>query len=285
METKVSFKSVKRIVLAVICAIVLITLALSSFSIVPEGYTGNVYRFGELVSTDTGTGLRVHAPFIESIQRIDMRAQVYELDMSCYTKDTQVIESLPVKLTYQYDRAKLDYLIRNVGIKNVESTLIAPNVPSVTKNFVSKYKGEETTQNRPTIEADVEEALRNELVDKGITVMDFNILDVDFEDSFEENIRQKVAAEVAAQTTKNNTARLEEEAHQKVIAAQADADAAKLKADADAYAIQVMQEQLQNSPQYVELIKAQKWDGVLPQVMGNTVNPFTSINGGGTNNE
>lgn len=205
----------------------------------------------------------------------------FELDLSCYTKDTQVIEHLPVKLTYQYDRSKLDYLVRNIGIKNIETTLISPNVPSVTKNFVSRYKGEETTQNRPTIEAGVEDALREELADKGIVVMDFNIVDVDFEDSFEENIRQKVAAEVAAQTTKNNTARLEEEARQKVIAAQAEADAAKLKADADAYAIQVMQEQLQNSPQYVELIKAQKWDGVLPQVMGNTVNPFTSLNSEG----
>lgn len=147
------------------------------------------------------------------------------------------------------------------------------------KNFISKYKGEETTQNRARLEADVEDSLKEELGGLGIVVMDFNILDIDFEDSFEENIRAKVAAEVAAATTRNETLVLEEQARQKVITAQADADAAKLKADADAYAVQVMQEQLQNSPQYVELIKAQKWDGVLPQVMGSTVNPFTSLNG------
>ncbi len=263
--------------LGIVALLAVVTL-IASINIVPEGFTGNRYRLGQLVETDTGSGLKFHAPFIESIQKVDLRAQVYEDTLSAYTKDTQVIESLPVKVTYQYDRAHLDYLVRNVGIKNVQSTLIVPNIPSITKNFIARYKGEETTQNRGKLETDIEESLKAELGDKGIIIMDFNILDIDFEDSFEANIRDKVAAEVAAQTTKNETLILEEQANQKIISAKADADAAKLKADADAYTIHVMQEQLQNSPQYVELVKAQKWNGVLPLVMGNSVNPFTSLN-------
>ena len=46
----------------------------------------------------------------------------------------------------------------------------------------------------------------------------------------------------------------------------------------------VVQEKLDKSPQYIEPIKAQNWDGVLPQVMGNSVNPFVTL-GGDTANE
>lgn len=98
-------KSIRRIILAAVCAVLALIFIIGSVSIVPEGYTGNTYRFGELVNTDTGTGLRVHAPVIETIKRVDLRAQVYAVSLSCYTKDTQVVENLPVKLTYQYDRA------------------------------------------------------------------------------------------------------------------------------------------------------------------------------------
>jgi len=269
----------KKAVKLLAAVIVLAVLLSSSFNTIPEGYTGCTYRFGQLVNTDTGTGLKVHIPFIEQIRRVDIRNHIYETDMMAYTKDTQVVESFPVKVTYMYDRGKLDSIVRNIGINNVESTLLIPNVPSICKNFIGKYKGEELTQNRSRLEAEIEEQLRNELNEYGIIVTDFNILDIDFEDSFEENIRLKVAAEVEAQTTKNKTATLEEQARQKVIAAQADADAEKVKADAEAYAIKVVQEQLNNSPEYVELQRVQKWDGKWPTVMGNTVNPFVDMTG------
>lgn len=260
--------------IAVVFALI---LAFNVFTTVPEGYTGCTYRFGQLVNTDTGTGLKFHLPFIESIKKVDIRAHVNEMDMTAYTKDTQVIESLKTKTTYMYDRGQLDSIIRNIGINNVETTLILPNVSSISKNMTGKYKGEELIQNRSVLQEDIEEELREELAKYGIIVTAFNILDIDFENSFEENIRLKVAAEVEAQTTKNKTATLEEEARQKVIAAQADADAEKVKADAEAYAIKVVQEQLNNSPEYVELQRVQKWDGKWPEVMGSSVNPFVSL--------
>lgn len=283
-NVKKGFPVFRTIGLGVVALLTLV-FVLGSFTIVNEGYTGTRYRLGQLVESDTGTGLKFHLPFVERISKVDIRAHVYETTMAAYTKDTQVVENLPVKITYMYDRSKLDYIIRNIGIKNVETTLIAPNVPSSSKNFVSKYKGEELTQNRSKLEAEVEESLREELGDYGIIITDYNIIDIDFEDNFEENIRLKVAAEVEAQTTKNKTATLEEQARQKVIQAQADADAQKVTADAEAYAIRVVQEQLDKSPQYIEFIKAQNWNGELPQVMGNSVNPFITIGGNTTGGE
>ena len=65
-----------------------------------------------------------------------------------------------------------------------------------------------------------------------------------------------------------------EEAKQIVIEAQAEADSQKLEADAQAYAIQVVQEQLKNSPDYIDYLKITNWNGVLPQVMSDGINPF-----------
>lgn len=225
---KKKFPLIRTIRLGVLALVATIVI-FGSFTVVNEGYIGTRYRLGQLIESDTGTGLQYYLPFVEKISKVDIRAHVYETTMAAHTKDRQVVENLPVKTTYMYDRSKLDYIIRNVGIKNVETTLIAPNVSSTSMNFVSKYKGEELTQNRSKLEAEVEDELRNELSEYGIIIADYNIIDIDFEG----NIRQKGAAEVEDQTTKNKNATLEEQA-------QADADAQKVEADAETYGIQVV---------------------------------------------
>ena len=80
----------------------------------------------------------------------------------------------------------------------------------------------------------------------------------------------------------NKTAEREEEAKQKVIAAQADADSQKIKADAEAYSIQAVQEQLAKSPNYIDYLKINNWNGVLPQAIGTEVNPFIGIDSSAT---
>ena len=51
----------------------------------------------------------------------------------------------------------------------------------------------------------------------------------------------------------------------------------KLKADAEAYSIQAVQEQLAKSPNYIDYLKINNWNGVLPQAIGTEVNPFIGI--------
>ena len=54
---------------------------------------------------------------------------------------------------------------------------------------------------------------------------------------------------------------------------------AEYYSDAEAYAIEAIQEQLRQSPEYIELQGVQKWDGKFPQVMGDGVNPFVMLDG------
>ena len=266
-----------RIPLIIVCTLLALIIIISSIKIIPEGYVGVKYRMATLVDTSIGAGPHVCVPFIEKIRKIDVREQVYEAQTTAYTKDTQTVENIVIKVNYSYSTDKLDVLIRTIGVNNVESKLIMPQLNSVLKNEVGKYKAEELVQNRSALQESVEDSLRINLEEYGVVVTALNIIDVDFEDSFEQTIREKVAAEQEAQKVKNETVKKEELAKQEVIAAEANAQAKKIEADADAYAIKVVQEQLDKSPNYNDYIRAQAWDGKLPEVMGNTVNPFVTM--------
>lgn len=267
----------KIVTVALIILAVVLVLA-NSITVVPEGYIGVKYNLGKIRDSSLQPGAHFYMPFVESIEKVDIREHVYETHQPAYTKDTQTVESIYVKVNYVYTTGMIDSLIRTVGVGNVESTLIVPNLNSILKNTIGKYKAEELIQNRSIAQELVEEELREALEPYGVYITAVNLADIDFEDSFEQTIRDKVAAEQEALRVRNETAAKEEEAKQKVIAAQADADSKKLQADADAYAISVIQAELSKSPEYIELQKIEKWNGEFPTVMGTTVNPFVALN-------
>lgn len=272
-------KTITALVCAGIAAIAAILVAAVSMTTVQEGEIGVKYRFGTIVEDNLGAGLHFCAPFIEDIKRVDIREQIYEMNTTAYTKDTQTVEGLQVKLNYRYDQSELSGLIRNVGIGNVESKLVVPQLNSALKNAIGNYKAEELVQNRSSVQESVEEELREKLSEVGVVVTAFNIENIDFEDSFEEVIRQKVAAEQEALRVQNETVAKEEEAKQKVIAAEAEAESQRIEAEAEAYAIDLIQQQLNASPEYIRLQMVEKWDGHWPEVMGNEVNPFVMMEG------
>ena len=266
-----------KIILPAVLIALLILVVINSITVVPEGYIGVKYNLGKIRDSSLQPGAHFSIPFIQNIEKVDIREHVYETHQPAYTKDTQTVESIYVKVNYVYATGQIDSLIRTVGVGNVESTLIVPNLNSILKNTIGKYKAEELIQNRSIAQELVEDELRGALETYGVTITAVNLADIDFEDSFEQTIRDKVAAEQEALRVKNETAAKEEEARQTVIAAQAEADSKKLKADADAYAISVIQAELSKSPEYIELQKIEKWNGEFPTVMGTTVNPFVTL--------
>ena len=91
-------------------------------------------------------------------------------------------------------------------------------------------------------------------------------------------------AEQDALKMENKTKEKEEEAKQVVIAAQAEADAVRIAAEAQADAIALIQEQLQNSPNYIDYLTIERWNGQLPQVVSDGVNPFVALDSATSSN-
>ena len=278
-EKKLSFKAIAGIVAACLLILVLVVVGFQSFTTIPEGYVGMKYQLGKIVSVDLEAGLQFKVPFIQDVVLVDMREQVFELTTNAYTKDSQTVESVEVKVNYRLNRAELLSLAQNIGVNNVSDKLIFPQVNTILKNAIGNYRAEDLIQNRQDLQESVETTMREDLSSYGVEVMAVSLVNIDFDDVFEEAVRAKIVAEQDALRAQNKTKEVEEQANQAVIDAQAEADSKRLIADAEAYSIQVIQEQIANSPNYIELEKIKQWDGKLPQVSGNTVNPFVSLDG------
>ena len=268
-----------RFFLVVVIVFILLMLIFNSFTVVNEGFVGVKYQFGRIVRSDLTAGLNFHIPFIEEIQQVDTREQIYSITADAYTSDTQTVDTLSLKLNYYYDGTRLSEIIRTIGIANVETKLLVPNVAKISKDEIGKVKAEDLVQNRSTVQNAIYDSLKETLEPQGIIVTAFAIENLSFDDAFEQSIQAKVIAAQDALKMQNKTAEREEEAKQKVIAAQAEADSQKIKAEAEAYAIEVVQKQLADSPGYIDYLKIIQWDGTLPQAIGNEINPFFPLDG------
>ena len=233
---------VKITLIAVIVAAAVI-LVFNCFSVVDEGYIGVKYQFGKIVDSSLSAGLNFHIPFIEEIKPVDIREQIYSVQTNAYTSDTQTVDNLSLKLNYCYDPTQLSDIIRSTGIDNVETKLLVPNVAKISKNEIGKVRAEDLVQSRSEIQDSIYEVLKDTLAPNGIVVTAFAIENLDFDDAFEQSIQAKVIAAQDALKMQNKTVEREEEARQKVIAAQAEADSQKIKAEAEQRKQQQKEEQ------------------------------------------
>jgi regulator of protease activity HflC (stomatin/prohibitin superfamily) len=119
------------------------------------------------------------------------------------------------------------------------------------------------------------EALENEIEE--ILTKDFegNYVLLDFVEIADVNLPKNIATEITVKETqkqKNKTSELkkiEEKnlADAKIETARGDSAKLMINSTAEAEAIRIKQNQLRQSPQYIEYMKANKWNGVMPSVV------------------
>ena len=84
-----SHKGIGFFVLLGVIVVVLLIVLFNCFTVVNEGFVGVKYQFGKIVSSDLSAGLNFHIPFVEEIQEVDTREQIYSVQTDAYTSDTQ----------------------------------------------------------------------------------------------------------------------------------------------------------------------------------------------------
>lgn len=277
MPPKKTGKKLARIVAICIVALLLLICAANSFYTLPEGFLGVTYTFGKLENIHATAGVQVKVPFVQSVKKVDIREQSVSIEQSAYTKDTQTVENLSVKVNYRLDVSRIESIVQEIGVDYVYDKVVLQNVLSITKNMIGQYAADALIEHRSEVSLSIEQQLSEELGAKGLILTSFMIQNIDFEDSFEDAVRRKVEAEQKALEAQNQTREKEELAKQEVIAARAQADATKAKAEAEAYAIEVINEQLANSPDYIEYLRVTRWDGRLPLVQGSDATPFLDL--------
>ena len=263
-NAKPNFKGVKWI----IAGIAAIFLAANSFTIVPAGNTGVTLTLGEVSSTPLSEGFHLKAPFIQSVEKMSNKIQVFEAKATAVSRDLQTVNS-EIAVNYRLISDKSPDMYKNVGVE-YSTILVSPVVQECMKSATAKYNAEQLITERETVSTEVKSALDEKLNGYGIYIEKFNIVNFDFSAEFNNAIEAKQVAEQNLLKTKTEQEQAKviakTDAEKKVIAANAEAEAILAQAQAQADANKLLEESLSNKVIAYEQI--QKWNGVMPKVTG-----------------
>lgn len=250
-------------------------LFLSGLYTVEQGDRGVVLRFGKLIDV-VDAGIHFKVPFMDSVMRMSVRTQKITLKLAVYSKDVQGAEVLfsanyalaPEKVGDIYTKAGLDY----------DKRLILPQLQSRPKDIFGKYNAVNIVQAREKLTEEIHNELATQFKNSGILIQSIQLENIDFSDSYEHSVEERMKAEVEVQKVQQNLERerinadmvrtkAQGEADAKLARANADAKAIEVLGQAEAQAILVKAKALRENPSYIQMLQAEKWNGILPKTM------------------
>ena len=290
-------KLAKHGALTVVLLVILVALAVNSFTRVPVGSTGIMVTMGRVQEGSTlSEGLHFHLPFVQEIVSLDNRVQKLELNTEAFSKDIQTV-SAKLAVSYRLRPEKSFSVYKSYGT-GFEQNIIVPATHEALKSVCAQYTAEELISKRAESADKMRDELDAKLTGMGITVTDFNIIDFDFSTDFINAVEAKQVAEQVKKkaATENETAIAQAEREKQVaikqaeaaaekvrIEAEAKANAVKLAAEAEAFRLESINKNL--TDQTIQNTLAERWDGKLPTEMGGsgTIMNLSDLLGG-TNN-
>jgi regulator of protease activity HflC (stomatin/prohibitin superfamily) len=266
----------------VVSAVVLVLLvSFWPFSTVPTGSRGVLTQFGAIKKIEP-EGLVVVPPW-QKLALFSIRAEEAQIDEADgSTSDTQPVKvSLTVRYSIQTDRVAEVY--EKYSHNGDLSSYVQTATQEVFKAVTARYSAPDLIAKRSQVSIDINQALKEKLNMYGAQVINIDMRNFSFSDTYMHAINEKVTQEQLRLAAENKVRTVEAEQRAKVVTAQADADALKAQADGEAYAtitnanaqaeaLKSQSEALAKSKDVLELrrievekIKAEKWNGELPQ--------------------
>ncbi len=245
-------KKIIIIVVAVVCSVMVGFLCTVK---VPTGHTGVIVTFGKVENYTLDSGVHFKLPW-QSVIKMDNRIQKETVNLSAFSKDIQEVNMI-YTVNYQISKNEAMTIYSTIG-KNYYSTVISPSVMEAVKTVTAKYTAEELITDRTRLAMGIEDELGNALSKYNIELVSTSIEDIDFTDAFTDAVEAK-------QVAQQNKLRAETEAETKIIQANAEAEVKRIEADAEAYVNETTSESL--TPEILQKMYYDKWNGVLPEVV------------------
>jgi len=290
------------IVLAVAIVLALI-IGFSCATKVPAGYVGIVYSMDGGVSEATlSQGWHVVSPTKDvTLYSIGIEQSYLTSKSEGDSKNDDSFEvptsdgkglTVDLTFTYRYDSEKVtDLFTRFKGQsgKEVRDSFIKPNIISWVKEITAKYQVTEILgDERANINVAISDYIHEKFLPYGIIVDNVSLINIDADDDTRAAVQRKVTAQqelelaqieqktanvqaqkdkevaiIAAEQEKEVAAIAAEKAR---IKAEGDAEAIRIKAEAEAEANKKIAESL--TPELIEKLKIDKWNGDVPKVTG-----------------
>jgi prohibitin 2 len=253
------------------------------FYSVPTGSRGVVTQFGKIVGIE-GEGLAVLWPW-QKLSNFSIRAEQADIEHAeGSTSDTQPVH---VSLTVRYSIAtdKVAEVFEKYSHDGNLSSYVQTATQEIFKAVTARYTAPDLIAKRAQVSNDIGVALREKLAIYGAQVINIDMKNFSFSDSYMKAINDKVTQEQLKLAAENRVKTAEAEQRIKIVTAEAEASAVKARADGEAYAnlamakaqaeaLRVQNDALRQNKDVLELrrievekIKADKWNGALPSAI------------------
>jgi regulator of protease activity HflC (stomatin/prohibitin superfamily) len=255
-------------VIVIVAALLLLIGVLTSGFAVQAGNVGVVTTFGRAEPGVLEPGFHLRVPFVNHIHQIDVRVQPHTFQEIDAASQEQQSVKLTGTMNYHLDPQRANELFQTVGL-DFATKVIDPAFSDFIKEVVPRYRANEILQKRDEIRRNTRDKLSENLSRYGIIVDDIYISNIAFSDEYQQAIERKQTAQQNVGHEEQLLAQKEIQARQRVVEAKGLAEAAVEAAKGEAEANRVRAESL--SPELVQYLQTQRWDGRLPQVTGGAV--------------
>ena len=251
------FKGVVLPIILGILAFILVLSVIASVRCIKSGHTGVKLYFGKVQQTTLNSGINFVNPIGLTVVQMNNKISRADTDIIGASKDLQTITgSISINYNLEPESSASMYLKVGTGYEDI---IIKPAIQESTKAVISKYTAEELVTKRSAVSSEMKDALEEKIATYGLTIKEFNILNLNFSDEFNAAIEAKQTAQQQALKAQQDLARIKIEAEQKVTQAEADAKAYELKS-----------KEITDNMVLMEFIN--KWDGKLPTVASSNSN-------------
>ena len=264
---------------AVVAALLAVISIFGSFYTVDEGERGVIVSLGTVQGT-ADPGIHFKMPIVTSISTVPLRNQVtsYE-NLEAYTTDQQIATIEALHITYRIPADRVEEVYREYRTPEaVVDRFIGRRVNSELEKVFGRYSAEQSVKERATLSADIAKALKEVPPAAPLEILSVELASIAFPPEYNARINDRMAAEVEVAKLRQEVLQADQqrmiEAHKADARAYeikakstAEADAIRVRGEAEADAIRAKSDALRESPQLIELTKAERWDGVLPTSM------------------
>ena len=249
--------------------IVVLILVINPIVIIGAGDRGVVFNnFSGIESRVLGEGIHFRVPFVESVTKLSVRTQISNFEESgadsAGTQDSQRVD-LKVTINWHLNPTQVNKIYQKVGdMTAVTTNVLSPAVKDSMKAAISHYVALDVQKNRDLVGSAALGLLQEKMKVYDVTIENLSITNINFSDQFNQAIED---AQVQQQKAKA--------AEYAVVTATNNANAAVAAATGQAKAQALLQQAL--TPELLQKMAIDKWNGSFPTYFGGGVLPFLNI--------
>ena len=270
---------VRNVLIGVVGLIVV--MSFWPFRTVPTGSRGVITQFGAIKGIQN-EGLVILAPW-EKLALFSVRAEKADIENADgSTSDTQPVK-VSMTVRYSISVGRVSEVYEKYSHDGDLGSYVQTATQEVFKAVTARYTAPDLIAKRAQVSIDITSALRSKLDLYGAQVINVDMRNFSFNGDYMKAISEKVTQEQLRLGAENKLRTVEAEQKQKVAVAEAEASALRATADGEAYAnlkvataqaeaLKVQNAALAQNKDVLELrrievekVKAERWDGKLPQ--------------------